>query len=628
MNNYTYIIRTPSEHVYMNIYNQVILKYSFPMSLNILNDLTEYEKSQVINNEYIFVKNLITQILGERVLSSESSSSKGILYNDNNIFIIPRILYDLFFIMYHGIHDIKPNIPRYSFNIELATYTSYCERTNEYHDSIFSEVYLLNEYILQQLDTIGYDYSSPDYIEYEKVARYILESMRLYSTVGVNENIIDIYENNFDEINSIINKNIHLIITEPRMLITRDTPTPNNVFSEMSFSKVVMSEMGQQSQQYSPRMLFFSSIIIVSIIQQRLAPIFKDISILDDVTIEEKVERAIGEFMNICENKEDVILVISNPEIYKYYPLYKFTRFLDEDLILQCVKIESVEGSGNQKNFILYRGSPDDIEGAANEEMFRRKKVYKEGYSVSYNTSLLNGYFSDTTACTYNYMIGDVIDDAYKHYYRMRKFKYGDDSDVSNLFFIPPLHPYLQLSSYGEFWHARSKIFIGSQIQWLSTFAGIFANTTGRVGYSENFPDYLVSHLKLKRNTIIDPGDVTQLAEANKINIMNKFNKFIKAHRYPIFPLRYNIQKNITRKTPTTVSKIKKINQLPVYKNNGELVSEKEIAQALRDIEDDTWHSEHALFGGRNKSSKNKRRTQKNKNKSVKKTKRFKKRRV
>jgi len=594
MINFTYIVRTPSEDVFMNIYNQVILKYSFPMSLNTTNDLTEEDKSRIMENEYIFVKNLITRIL-----------DAGSSYNDNNIIIIPRILYDLFFMMYHGIYNIKTGIPKYQFNINLITYNTYCEKTNEYHDSISEQVYLLNEYILQQLDTIGYDYSSPNYIEYEKVARYIFNSMMEYSNGGVNEEIIDIYENNFEEINSIINEIIHLIITERRMLVTRDFTGPNSVFSASSFGEVVMSEMEKQSQQYSPRMLFFSSVIIISIIQQRLATIFKNISILH-VTIEEKVKQAINQFMDICKNKDSVIDVLRNSNIYKYYPLYKFTKVLDEDLMLQCVKIESVEGSGNRKKFVLYRGSPDAIEGAVYEEMSRGNKVY--GYSVSYNTSLLNGYFTDSTACTYNYMMGDDSDDAYKHYYKLRKFNYGDDSDESNLFFIPPLHPYLQLSSHGEFWHARSKIFVGSQIQWLGTFADTFADTEGMVGYSENFPDYLVSHLKLKRNASIDPEDVKQLANANKVNIMNKYNKYIKAHRYPIIPYRYNVEKQITRKTSRTY-KIKRINQLPLFKKNGEPVSEKEITQVLRDIEDDAWHPEDRLFGGRNKIYKQTRRS-------------------
>jgi hypothetical protein len=88
---------------------------------------------------------------------------------------------------------------------------------------------------------------------------------------------------------------------------------------------------------------------------------------------------------------------------------------------------------------------------------------------------------------------------------------------------------------------------------------------------------------------------------------MNKYNKYIKAHRYPIIPYRYNVEKKITRKTAKT-PKIKRINQLPPFKKNGEPVSEKEITQVLKYIEDDRWHPEDNLFGGRNRTYKKTRR--------------------
>jgi hypothetical protein len=97
--------------------------------------------------------------------------------------------------------------------------------------------------------------------------------------------------------------------------MTRDTAGTNSVFNSDSFGEVVMSEMEKQSQQYSPRMLFFSSVIIISIIQQRLAPIFKNISILH-ISIEEKVKQAINQFMDIFKNKNSVIDVLRNSNIY------------------------------------------------------------------------------------------------------------------------------------------------------------------------------------------------------------------------------------------------------------------------------------------------------------------------
>ena len=81
--------------------------------------------------------------------------------------------------------------------------------------------------------------------------------MMAYSSGGVNEEILDIYENNFEEINSIINEIIHLIITERRMIVTRDSTGTNNAFNASSFGEVVMSEMEKQSQQYSPLLKSF-----------------------------------------------------------------------------------------------------------------------------------------------------------------------------------------------------------------------------------------------------------------------------------------------------------------------------------------------------------------------------------
>jgi hypothetical protein len=362
--------------------------------------------------------------------------------------------------------------------------------------------------------------------------------MLLYSTGGVNKDIIDIYKSNFEEINSIISENIHLIITEQQILTNSRIPGNNSVFTEKSFTGRTMTKLGEQFQHHSSRLLFVSSVIIISIIQERLIPVLKRISKLPGISIEEKVKQSIDEFMNICEYKDDVIDVISNPVIYKYYPLYEFTRSLDEGLILQCIKIEGVEGLGNPKNFILYRGSKDAIEGAVYVHTSRSgdKKEYREGYSISYNQSLLNGYFVDKTACTYNFMLGNRTEDKYKHYYKMRKFNYDDNSNVSQLFFIPPLHPYLQLSSTGEMWHARSKIYRGSPIRGLNEFAGTFddINSSFLVGYSDKFPDYLSSNF-------------------NKKEIEKVFTHFIQSSRRQIIPFAQNVVRNNTVRTSKAI---------------------------------------------------------------------------
>ena len=50
MVNYTYIIRTDTKSDFLRIYNEVLLKYSFPMSLNISNVLSKSESNKL--NEF------------------------------------------------------------------------------------------------------------------------------------------------------------------------------------------------------------------------------------------------------------------------------------------------------------------------------------------------------------------------------------------------------------------------------------------------------------------------------------------------------------------------------------------------------------------------------------------------
>ena len=554
MVNYTYIIRTTSKEQFTSIYNQVILKYTFPMSLNITNVLTNEDKKNIISDEYNLVKRLITQI------TKRNSST-----TNYNIILLPRIIYDLFFMMYYGVDNVETNITSHLFDIELDTYDKYCIRTNIYHEEISEKVYILNQYILEQLDRIDFDYSSPNYIEYEKIARYILNTMIMYSTEGANSQIISIYRNNFTNIKLIVDGSIHLIFTPKRI----KSPTSFNV---KSFVKILNNELKKIYP--DSNILFFVSIIILSIIRDSLIDTLKRIYKIPNTTEEEKVQMAVHEFMIIFNDNERVEEILSKPEIYSSYPLSTFMNILDDDLILRCVKIESVESSNKQNKFVLYRGSNDAIEGAVYSHKIPGGVEDREGYSVSYNTSLFNGYFTDATACTYNFMSGDETEDKYKHYYSMRKFNYNDHSDVSNMFFIPPLHPFLQLSSNGEFWHPRSKIFIGSQIKGLGEFASVFDRREGIVGYSDLFPDYLISNLVNKRDT---PSQIGEISARNKAYIKIKFNNYIKAHRYSIVPLSQNVIKKNTRKTRKTTRSSKS-----------------------KSVDNDRYHHpESELFGGR-----------------------------
>ena len=137
-------------------------------------------------------------------------------------------------------------------------------------------------------------------------------------------------------------------------------------------------------------------------------------------------------------------------------------EFLNNKLLIDTLLAETTQ-TYNRDKIMLYRGSADAFESAIDGT----KPNF--GFSVSYNTSLLNGCIFDPTACSYNYMeTGN-----FKHAYILNKFWYGDGGVEDNLFFIPPLHPYLQIFGYGELWHARSKIYKLSVISRVDGLKGV-----------------------------------------------------------------------------------------------------------------------------------------------------------
>ena len=81
--------------------------------------------------------------------------------------------------------------------------------------------------------------------------------------------------------------------------------------------------------------------------------------------------------------------------------------------------------------------------------------------SLSFNTSIFTGCVMDPGACTMAFFskttsrTGDLND---KIKLSIKKFLFDDGSAENSLFFIPPIHPYVQLYSTGELFHPRTKI--------------------------------------------------------------------------------------------------------------------------------------------------------------------------
>jgi len=153
-------------------------------------------------------------------------------------------------------------------------------------------------------------------------------------------------------------------------------------------------------------------------------------------------------------------IIYTHPRIH-----LNFTQQTKE-LFRQVLTFELQESSGYTT---LYRGSVLE-----NDSLIQRSargggvKMYQ---SVSFNGSILSGCIHDDTACTLFYMeptstherVGKLTNSGKndKIRYSIKKFLKGDNSNEDSLFFIPPIHPLLQLNAQGELFHPRTKVNLG-----------------------------------------------------------------------------------------------------------------------------------------------------------------------
>lgn len=134
-----------------------------------------------------------------------------------------------------------------------------------------------------------------------------------------------------------------------------------------------------------------------------------------------------------------------------------------KELFRQVLRFELQESSGYTT---LYRGSVLE-----NDSLIRRSARgggVKMLQSVSFNTSILSGCINDDTACTLFYMEPSSTHERLveltnsgkndKIRYSIKKFLKDDNSSEDSLFFIPPIHPLLQLNAKGELFHPRTKV--------------------------------------------------------------------------------------------------------------------------------------------------------------------------
>ena len=404
--NYTYLLENADgtlidQATYENIYTNVILRYHYPICMNITNVLTEIEKHAILTNEYEFVKTLIPENV--------------------KIYKIPRVIYDLLVIHQHN-DVLKPRNHKI-----ICKFNCYMDNSHKDGED--------NEDDEDDEDEIDDDEDDEDKID-DKDEAEPMEKI----------------ENKMYETKTKTTQNKYRIKCNTYANYCKKVNEYHNAQSECIFelNNYIISYLNKQNINYkTPSYVDYM-------------PVLHDETIMED---------------------------------------YNHIKLLTQTLLIETTQTHK------RDKIMLFRGSADQIEEAVDTT----RPNY--GYSVSYNTSLLNGLIHDREACTYHYMGYDN----FRHTYILNKFWYGDGGVEDNLFFIPPLHPVLQIYGDGEVWHARSKIFANSKIKRIEDF--------GEKNYFPGFklPDFLKSTYE-------------------KIQMFERFKLFITKHRAQIGNYRVEIK--------------------------------------------------------------------------------------
>jgi hypothetical protein len=135
------------------------------------------------------------------------------------------------------------------------------------------------------------------------------------------------------------------------------------------------------------------------------------------------------------------------------------------NIVRQIINFEKQHSKGYA---ILYRGAIMHYDSLIDD--------YKRGRSLSFNASILSGCVLDNTACTLSYLTPSssglyLVPNNDNIKCSLKKFLLHDSSDEDSLFFIPPIHPFLQVYCRGELFHPRTKL--GSNFKSFSSIWGL-----------------------------------------------------------------------------------------------------------------------------------------------------------
>ena len=405
---------------------------------------------------------------------------------DYKFYPIPRILYDLFYVESFVYGKINRDITNdFSQFMKYYNYDEYCREVDKCHNNLLDIFIKINNEIHGSILVLNF-HQPFNYVTCTTILHSILEKLE-----HKKREILEPQVKGF------------LDLTRERIqnetFIDKEKPFDTSRLEKRLYSYIVRE--------------YFVGKYETDDIVDFIVPIFKEIA-------DENVNKQV--------NNEEILKCVKNPDFIKkafenhrgsYTDNQYVNKFMNmttkgKNILLRTLQYEIGISTIFKPNiFVIYRGSSDNIETTTELNENR-------GYSISYNTSILNGLINDNTACTYFYMLGTDNEDPYKTRYRLKKHFYGDNSQENNLFFIPPLHPCLQLTSFGEFWHPRSKIFNGSEIKGIKKFARIYDDYDGK----NAFPDFLKSNydknvMKRKFDLFIKQNRSEIIEKTNNENI-------------------------------------------------------------------------------------------------------------
>lgn len=150
-----------------------------------------------------------------------------------------------------------------------------------------------------------------------------------------------------------------------------------------------------------------------------------------------------------------------------------------KNIVRQTIHFEKQDSQGHA---ILYRGANNNVDSlidiqenywsnppSCDKQMPQKSSIPCLTHffrSLSFNLSIFTGCAYDDGACTISYfsqfsysLTEKTPNDKIK--FNIKKFLFDDSSNSSmenSLFFIPPIHPYVQLYCTGELFHPRTKI--------------------------------------------------------------------------------------------------------------------------------------------------------------------------